>query len=142
MNGGEKIADRLFLAKRVLLQSPVPLVHKASLWTYGYLYMGAPSPAVSPRGSHTRTGTLPYATSFQYFHSSVLELVTSPGRAQVSQSRHQRFFKSSVLSQKAKRILHNNHIRNIYFNTEKYPPHPQNLQLKPSVFWNLLLTLT
>lgn len=66
MNGGETRTFRSFPAKRALLQRPVPLAHMASLslWTYGYLYMGAPSPAVFPWGSHSYPGTLPYAPAF------------------------------------------------------------------------------
>lgn len=41
------------------------------------------------------------------------------GRAQVSQSRHRCSSNSSGSSQNAMRILHNNHIHNIYFNIEK-----------------------
>lgn len=103
--------------------SPVSLAHKASvsLDIRVFVHGSTKSCSVLMGKPHTHTRTLPYIISA--LRSSIFELATSPGaelrylKVGISQC----FSKSSVLAQKTMRILHNNHIYNIYFNTEKYP---------------------
>lgn len=130
-NGGETIANLLFPTKRVLLQRPFPwadlvaLTHKASLSLDILISIHRSTKFYgAPWGSPLCTGTPLYATAFQYFHSCVFELVISPGAELKYLKVGIKPFSSLLLYPKKREFLHNNHIHNIYFHTQKYPPLP------------------
>lgn len=141
-NGGEKIAHGLLATKRVLTAAASSSVLVCSPASQSFSHSGhmdicAPErqvlqcPGAGREGLPLWNSHLRYIVSILPFACPWIGNITW-GRAQVSQSKHRCFSKSSVLSSKAMRIFCiSMHITNIYFNTQKYPPSlPSNLQVK------------